>query len=148
MGDAPRPPKTQYSLSCHHCYFDASVYYLLVDTVIYIIPIDISFFHFKVKLATQKGIAALLIFPNPEQDMAKGFSNVYPRSWWLPGDAVRRGSILKRLGDPLTPNYPAKGLLLEDKYPPAALFTFTCVHKMALSSFRKSVMERSIQVQN
>ena len=33
---------------------------------------------------------------------------VYPHGVWMPNDGVQRGSIMKIVGDPLTPLYPAK----------------------------------------
>lgn len=42
-----------------------------------------------------------------------GFVQPYPDGWNLPGGGVQRGNVLNLngAGDPLTPGYPAKGLL-------------------------------------
>ena len=60
--------------------------------------------------AAKFGAAAVLTFPDPLIVSPRGYSKVYPDTWWMPPDAERMGSTLHRAGDPLTPGYPSKGI--------------------------------------
>ena len=50
-----------------------------------------------------------MVFPDPYTNAPQGEDNVFPKSWWLPKDGVKRGTVKNHFGDPLTPGYPAKG---------------------------------------
>jgi len=49
----------------------------------------------------------VLIFSDPEDVAAEGQDNVYPDSFWLPGNGIARGSIILDNGDPETPTWPS-----------------------------------------
>jgi len=65
---------------------------------------------FKVRLAQNHGAVAMLLFPHPKDVFEKDGSS-YPDTWGLPDNALPRGSINAVKGDPLTPQWPAKGTL-------------------------------------
>lgn len=59
--------------------------------------------------AYHNGAAGLILYPDP-YDYNPSIINAkpYPNSWWLPGDAVIRESVLwNGIGDPQTTDYPA-----------------------------------------
>ena len=67
-------------------------------------------FFLKVRLAQEHGAVAILLFPHPEDVLEKD-GRSYPDTWGLPDNALPRGSINGNKGDPLTPEWPAKGNL-------------------------------------
>ena len=64
--------------------------------------------HMQARLAQQFNCSALLIYSDPE-DYAPDGVPVYPNGPSLPTYGVQRGSLLHRVGDPLTPDVPAVG---------------------------------------
>ncbi|XP_063954950.1 N-acetylated-alpha-linked acidic dipeptidase 2-like [Lytechinus pictus] len=65
----------------------------------------------KVVNAEKFGAAGLILFSDPRDLPTYGLPHngiPYPRGSFLPKTAAQRGSILKDIGDPLTPGYPAK----------------------------------------
>lgn len=61
-------------------------------------------------LAGAKGI---VLYSDPADYCAEGVKP-YPDGWNLPGGGAQRGNVLNLngAGDPLTPGYPAKGVLI------------------------------------
>ncbi|XP_076052374.1 putative N-acetylated-alpha-linked acidic dipeptidase [Oratosquilla oratoria] len=63
----------------------------------------------KVLNAERFGAAGVILYTDPSDyhpDAELGAPS-YPKSIWLPGSGIQRGSILWHDGDPTTPNYPA-----------------------------------------
>lgn len=61
----------------------------------------------KVFHAQNEGAAGVILYPDPA-DYALGQTEVYPKTWWLPGWAVPLSHVRYNLvGDPRTPGYPA-----------------------------------------
>ncbi|XP_068107993.1 putative N-acetylated-alpha-linked acidic dipeptidase [Hyperolius riggenbachi] len=58
----------------------------------------------KVSIAAEFGCAGMILYSDPADYV---FGQVYPHDWWLPGTGAQRGSIYRKNGDPLTPNYPS-----------------------------------------
>jgi N-acetylated-alpha-linked acidic dipeptidase len=58
----------------------------------------------KVKLAEERGVAAVLIYNDPE-DINKDL--IYPNGPWASNSTVQRGTIWTGNGDPTTPRYPS-----------------------------------------
>ena len=63
----------------------------------------------KVSNAEEYGCSGIIIYTDPEDYSDDGIQDVYPDSWWLPGEGVQRGTVFKYDGDPLTQGYPAIG---------------------------------------
>ncbi|XP_067130072.1 N-acetylated-alpha-linked acidic dipeptidase 2-like isoform X1 [Centruroides vittatus] len=63
----------------------------------------------KVKNAEERGAIGVVMFLDPSEVALNGTDAkyVYPNSWWMPGDAMQRGSVYVGNGDPLTPGYPS-----------------------------------------
>ncbi|ELU12569.1 hypothetical protein CAPTEDRAFT_201615 [Capitella teleta] len=61
----------------------------------------------KASNAADYGCSGIIIYTDPEDYSVDGEDNVYPDSWWLPGEGVQRGTVFKYDGDPLTQGYPA-----------------------------------------
>ena len=58
------------------------------------------------------GAAGVILYPDPADVTfhMRSKTDVYPNTWYLPGWAAKRGTILKTVtGDPLTHGLPAKG---------------------------------------
>ena len=64
--------------------------------------------------AARYGAKGLVVYPDPFLETAEG-EGVFPDTRWLPGSAVRRFSVLQRMGDPLTPGYAATGRPKEEE---------------------------------
>ena len=58
--------------------------------------------------AERHGAAGLILFSDPDSGSQAG--RPYPDGSLLPPTAAERGSVLRDVGDPLTPGYPAKGI--------------------------------------
>lgn len=65
----------------------------------------------KVSNAAKRGAVGVVLFLCPSHVSADGIDeqNVYPHTWWMPGDAIQRGDIREEKGDPQTPGYPSIG---------------------------------------
>ena len=63
----------------------------------------------KADNAYQFGCSGLVIFMDPSTVAMEGIEeeNLFPNTFWMPGTAVQRGSLLMVDGDPLTPNWPS-----------------------------------------
>lgn len=64
----------------------------------------------KVKHAEQRGALGVVLYTDPASVAPNGTSanDVYPNSFWLPGDGIQRGTINRFDGDPFSPGWPAK----------------------------------------
>ncbi|KAG1656999.1 N-acetylated-alpha-linked acidic dipeptidase 2 [Nymphon striatum] len=62
----------------------------------------------KVKHAEERKAIGAILYLDPEEVALNGTSpeNVYPNSWWMPGTAMQRGTVMQGNGDPSTPGYP------------------------------------------
>ncbi|XP_025085016.1 N-acetylated-alpha-linked acidic dipeptidase 2-like isoform X2 [Pomacea canaliculata] len=61
----------------------------------------------KLGLAASKGAAAVLLYNDPADINRNNTYNVYPATWWLPGDGVEFGNFRLTEGDPATQGYPS-----------------------------------------
>merc|ERR1711892_1382903 len=63
----------------------------------------------KADNAYQFGCSGLVIFMDPSTVAMEGTADetLFPNTFWMPGTAVQRGSLLMVDGDPLTPNWPS-----------------------------------------
>lgn len=63
----------------------------------------------KIQNAEERGASGVILFLDPSEVALDGTrpKDVYPNSWWMPGDAMQRGSVYVGNGDPLTPGYPS-----------------------------------------
>ena len=52
----------------------------------------------KVANAQEFGAKGLILYPDPEDVAMSGTRDVFPGSWWLPGNGVQYGSVLKGTG--------------------------------------------------
>lgn len=66
----------------------------------------------KVQIAEKLGAKGVILFTDPRDKAVEGRNFTYPASWWMPGMGVESGTIYVGDGDPLTPFYPALGLLI------------------------------------
>lgn len=64
---------------------------------------------FKVSNAVSHGASGALIYTDPAEFAPEGNENTFPRSWWLPGSGIQRGTSMGATGpgDPLTPGFPS-----------------------------------------
>ncbi|CAI5456445.1 unnamed protein product [Caenorhabditis angaria] len=71
----------------------------------------------KIHKAQLHGAVGAILFSDPSdvaQDGEKQ-ANVYPKTVWMPNEAVQRGSLMHGDGDPLSPYYPAKKELYKSR---------------------------------
>ncbi|KAK7098631.1 N-acetylated-alpha-linked acidic dipeptidase 2-like [Littorina saxatilis] len=61
----------------------------------------------KVREAARRGGAAVILYNDPADVNINVTYNVFPATWWLPGDDVEHGNIRTSSGDPATPGYAA-----------------------------------------
>ena len=54
-------------------------------------------------------VSGIILYTDPKDYSDPAAMDVYPDSWWLPGEGVQRGTVLNFDGDPLTQGYPATG---------------------------------------
>ena len=67
----------------------------------------------KVQMAEELGAIGVIFFSDPKDRAIDGREFTYPNSWWMPGMGVELGGVYNGNGDPLTPFYPAIGILLK-----------------------------------
>merc|ERR550534_1365004 len=60
----------------------------------------------KILNAERFGAGGVILYSDPE-DYSDPNTEAYPKSWFLPGEGVQRGTIVWRDGDSSTPMYPA-----------------------------------------
>ena len=78
---------------------------------------------FQVHLAEMHGAIGIILFSDPADYTGGDINQVYPRDWWLPPTGAQRGTVFIGDGDPLTPGYPAIGIL-------ASFISCSCRRKM------------------
>ena len=61
----------------------------------------------QVKRAQLRRAAGMIIYSDPEDWAPRG--NKFPDGWELPDTGIQRGTISRRQGDALSPEYPSKG---------------------------------------
>lgn len=89
----------------------------------------------QVREAVLHGAKAVILYNDPADVNVNLTYNVFPASWWLPGNDVEHGSVRIGRGDPSTPGYPATGEDLK--------FTIFLTHDLLLS-FNKCSAETSV----
>ena len=73
---------------------------------------DFSTYCIKVREAAKRGGAAVVLYNDPADSNLNMTYNVYPATWWLPGDDVEHGNTRSSWGDPATPGHAATGMLM------------------------------------
>ena len=63
----------------------------------------------QVREAAKRGGVAVVLYNDPADVNVNMTYNVYPATWWLPGDDVEHGNTRTAWGDPATPGYAATG---------------------------------------
>lgn len=63
------------------------------------------------KIAEKWGAIGVILYTDPTDKAKDGRNFTYPDSWWLPGMGVELGTLFDGDGDPLTPFYPAIGII-------------------------------------
>ncbi len=66
---------------------------------------------YQVDFAAQAGAVGVILYSDPKDFAPEGRKSVYPNSTRMPGMAAQSGSVLLGYGDPLTPLYPALGIM-------------------------------------
>lgn len=62
--------------------------------------------------AEKMKVAALILYPDPaDKSTPPDHGSPYPDGPYLPKTAAVFGSLLKTIGDPLTPGYPSTGII-------------------------------------
>ena len=69
-----------------------------------------SIYAFQLYEAQKHGALGLILFSDPSVVAKSGVTEVFPKTWWMPGTGIERGSAALVKGDQLTQGYPAKGM--------------------------------------
>lgn len=59
-----------------------------------------------------RGAIGVILFSDPDDVTNGNFDQVYPHDWYLPPTGTQRGTVYIGDGDPLSPGYPAIGLVI------------------------------------
>lgn len=57
--------------------------------------------------AANFGCSGAILYSDPAEVAADGISDVYPKTFWLPGSGIQRGTVGMENGDPETPTWPS-----------------------------------------